>query len=117
MVFLFLYCFMLNQKPSGYINRLLVYKSGVPSRGGSSMRFERDSKKVKILLGTLASLGRILCIFRGLYIGPDMGHRETLVLLARTVGTLPQVLLTLVQFIFTTAIEADIFSRADLLSS
>jgi hypothetical protein len=58
----------------------------------------------------------MFCILRGLHIRPDVGHRETLILFARTVGTLPEILLALVKLVFTTTIEADIFSRADFLS-
>ena len=65
---------------------------------------------------TVAPFRRVLCVLRGLHIGPDVSNRETLILLTGTVGTLPEVLLALVKLVFTTAIEADIFSRADFLS-
>ena len=70
-----------------------------------------------ILLGTLAPFGWMFCIFRCFYIRADMCHREARVILARTVRTLPEVLFAFIQFIFPTAIEADIFSRTDFFSS
>jgi hypothetical protein len=58
----------------------------------------------------------MFCILGGFHIRPDVSHRETLIFLAGTVWTLPEVLLALVKLIFTPAIDADIFSWADFLS-
>jgi len=56
-------------------------------------------------------------IFRGFYIRTNVCHRETLVFFACTVWAFSQVLLDGVEFVFMTAIQADILSRTDLLSS
>ena len=71
--------------------------------------------KNKELLEALPAFWRVLGIFRGLYIRPDVGHRETLVFGTGAGRALPEVLLALVESKFLSAIETDVFARAHFL--
>jgi len=76
----------------------------------------RCEKKNKKLLVAFSAFWRIFCILRSLDIRTDMRHGEALVFFAGTGGTFPEILLALVQRKFFSAINADIFARADFLS-
>ena len=51
-----------------------------------------------------------------LHVRTNVGHRETLVLLTRAGRTLTEVLLALVELVLPSAIDTDIFARADFFS-
>ena len=72
-------------------------------------------EKNKKLLEALPAFWRVLCIFRGLDIRPDVCHRETLVFGTGTGRALPEVLLALVESKFLSAVNTDIFARAHFL--
>ena len=72
-------------------------------------------KKNDTLHVAFPAFWRILCVLRCLDIRTDMRHREALVFFAGTGGTFPEILLTLVQRKFFSAINTHIFSRADFL--
>ena len=60
--------------------------------------------------------GRVFSIFGSLDIRPDMGHRETLVLLAGAGRAFAEILLALVEREFLAAIDTHVFSRPDFLA-
>ena len=71
--------------------------------------------KNKELLEALPAFRRVLGIFRSFDIRPDVCHRETLVLLAGTGRTLAEILLALIQSKLFSAVDTDIFARANFL--
>src|SRR5208337_3319599 len=60
--------------------------------------------------------GRVLGIFRSLDIRPDMGHRETLVLLAGAGRAFTEILLALVECKLLATVDTHVFSRPDFLA-
>ncbi len=58
----------------------------------------------------------IFCILRSLNVRAYVRHGEALVFFAGAGGTFPEILFTLVQGKFFSAVNAHIFSRADFLS-
>jgi predicted Rossmann-fold nucleotide-binding protein len=73
-------------------------------------------KKNEKLLVAFTAFWRIFSILRSLDIRADVRHGEALVFFAGAGGTFPEILFTLVQGKFFSAVNAHIFSRADLLS-
>jgi len=73
------------------------------------------NKKLRLQVA-LAPLGRVHCIFRGLDVRTDVGHREALILFTGTLGTLPQVLFHLIERHLPAAVDAYILPRTDFLS-
>ena len=73
-------------------------------------------RKNEKLLETLAASGRVFCIFGSFDVRADVGHRETLVLLAGTGRAFPEILLALVKRELLTAVDTDVFSRPNLLA-
>jgi len=73
-------------------------------------------KKNEKLLVAFTAFWRIFGILRSLDIRADVRHWETRVFFAGTGRTFPEILLTLIKRKFLSAINADIFARADLLS-
>ena len=76
----------------------------------------RMKRKIIELLIAFTTFGRVSGILRSLDIRADMCHREALVFFTGAGRTFPEILLTLVQGKFLSAINTHIFSCADFLS-
>jgi hypothetical protein len=76
----------------------------------------RMKRKIIQLLIAFTTFGRVFGILRSLDIRADVCHREALVFFTGAGRTFPEILLTLVQGKFLSAINTHIFSRADFLS-
>ena len=74
-----------------------------------------EKKNIKLLIA-FTTFGRVFGILRSLDIRADVRHREARIFLASTGGTFPEILLTLVEGEFFSAINTHIFSCADFLS-
>jgi len=73
-------------------------------------------KKNGILHVAFPAFWRVFCVLRCLDIRTDMRHREALVFFTGTCRTFPEILFTFVKSKLLSAIETNIFARADFLS-
>jgi hypothetical protein len=95
-----------------FANRPRKSPTGSPGIHNWQYRCRKNEK----LLETFSASGRVLCIFGSLDVRADVGHRETLVLLAGTGRAFSEILLALVEGVLLAAVDAHVLSRPDLLA-